>query len=318
MKYDAAKVQELFKKIQDKTATAEELRLFLDMTAATDPRQLMPYEEWEQSTARGVPAPLKEKIILAATKKKTPGIQRYIRKWLPYAAAILLLLAVRLFLPIPWGQQPVYLTATANDGEIKRVSLPDSSIIMLNARSSVRYRKDYPAGSREIFLEGEAFFDVRANDKKPFIVHSSNLHTQVLGTSFNIKSYPGEKLLVGVLTGKVKVADQAGKWITLAKGDKVMYDKQTAAFSNYTEDPKNMSSWQHGAINMDNLTLREVAAVLERWYSVKIMLMTPGIENYVLSGSQTNTSLASTLESICFIYHLQYEQQGQIIKIVEQ
>ena len=102
----------------------------------------------------------------------------------------------------------------------------------------------------------------------------------------------------------------------MTKGDQVTYDA-TATFTSIVADPQQMSSWQKGIIDMNNLTLHQVAAILERWYSVKIVLMTPGIGQHILSGTQTNTSLTATLESICFVYNLQYQQEGQIIKIRE-
>lgn len=314
-KYDASDMQELIRKIQEHTATAEELRRFLHMTEKPAADDLLPYTEWQQSQEAPLPPGLKDKVMLAVGQRRVRPLKHYLRKSLPYAAAILLLLGLHRWLPRMGQRQPVWLTAATKDGEIKRITLPDSTTVVLNARSTIRYAPS-PDTIREIFLEGEAFFDVRSNENKPFVVRSGALSTRVLGTAFNVRAYPGETQQLGVISGKIQVSSPEGKILVMTKGDQVLYDA-TATFNTIAADPQQISSWQKGIIDMNNLTLQQVAAVLERWYSVKIVLMTPGIGQHVLSGTQTNTSLTATLESICFVYNLQYEQEGQLIKIRE-
>lgn len=310
-KYDASDMQELIRKIQEHTATAEELRRFLHMTEQPALDDLLPFTEWQQSPQEALPSGLKEKVMQAIPRNRL----RYLRKSWPYAAAVALLLVLHQLLPRIGHQQPALLTAATRDGEIKRITLPDSTTVVLNARSAIRYASS-PDAIREVFLEGEAYFDVRQNQHKPFVVRSGALSTRVLGTTFNIRAYPGETQQLGVVSGKIQVSSPEGKSLVMTKGDQVTYDA-TATFVSITADPLQISSWQKGIIDMNNLTLQQVAAILERWYSVKIILLSPGIGQHVLSGTQTNTSLTATLESICFVYNLQYQQEGQIIKIRE-
>lgn len=314
-KHDATDMQALIRKIQDHTATAEELRRFLHMTEQPAMDELLPYAEWQQTDGEALPPGLKEKVIQAAPQRRTRPLKFYLRKALPYAAAVMLLLALHQLLPRIGQRTPALLTVTSKDGEIKRITLPDSTAVILNARSTIRYAAT-PDTLREVFLEGEAYFDVRANEHKPFVVRSGALSTRVLGTSFNIRAYPGETQQLGVVSGKIQVSSPEGKSVLLGKGDQVTYDA-TASFVSIATAPQRMSSWQNGIIDMNNLTLQQVAAILERWYSVKVILLSPGIGQHVLSGTQTNSSLTATLESICFVYNLQYEQDGQIIKIRE-
>lgn len=311
MKRDADLLQELIDKVQHNTASGDELRLLLQLLEEQDHRTLMPAEEWLQSEPQPLPVGLKSKVIKAAAPKSTTVKRGYFRRWLPYAAMLLVILGVILLWP---RRQPVYTTIAAADGEIKRIALPDSSVVILNARSVIRYSDTYAATSRDIMLYGEAFFEIHP-DKAPFIVHTGNVQTKVLGTSFNVKRYPGEKLMVSVASGKVKVMAPTGKEVVLGKGNKASYDSTTNQFSSFREEPHNMNSWQQGIINMNNLTLAEVTTVLERWYSVRIVLDAPETGQHVLSGQQANTSLESVLESVCFIYHLQYHRQGNIIRI---
>ncbi|MBC9930516.1 FecR family protein [Chitinophaga qingshengii] len=314
-KHDATDLQALIRKIQEHTATAEELRRFLHMTEQPAMDELLPYGEWQQTDGEALPPGLKEKVIQAAPQRRMRLLKSYLRKTLPYAAAVMLLLALHQLLPRIGQRTPALLTVTSKDGEIKRITLPDSTTVILNARSTIRYAAT-PDTLREVFLEGEAYFDVRANEHKPFVVRSGALSTRVLGTSFNVRAYPGETQQLGVVSGKIQVSSPEGKSVLLGKGDQVTYDA-AASFVSIATDPQQMSNWQNGIIDMNNLTLQQVAAILERWYSVKVILLSPGIGQHVLSGTQTNSSLTATLESICFVYNLQYEQDGQIIKIRE-
>ena len=304
-----ASLQELIDKVHANTASEEELQLLLELL---DQPMLMPYDEWLQGSQSPVSQALISKVIEAATGNSTPVIFRYMRRWLPYAAIVLIALGIFYWWP---SHQPTYITVATKDGEIKRVMLPDSSVAILNARSSIRYKTGTGADGRQLQLNGEAFFDIHPDEHAPFIVQTGEVRTQVLGTSFNIKYFPAENLAVGVLTGKVKVVADEDKFIVLERGDKVILDHRTREFSSHTEDPQKMNAWQQGIINMDNLTLSEVATILDRWYSVKIILESPGIGHHRLSGSQANTSLESVLESICFVYHLSYAQEGNIIHI---
>lgn len=315
MRSDAGLLQELMKKVQQNNATPEELRLLLQLLDEKRPHHVMPYEEWLQSDPQQLSPGMKQRIMKAAIHKPSIGIQHYVRRWLPYAAVILMLLAIRFFLPGPWRHQPVYTAVAARDGEIKRIVLPDSSVVTLNARSEIRFQQAGKSSSREVFLDGEAFFDIHPDNSKPFIVHTDGMQTQVLGTSFNVKYYPGEKLMVGVLTGKVKVTAAAGKSVVLQRGEKAIYNSSAGAFTSIKEEPQEMTAWQQGIINMNNLTLEEVATVLERWYSVKISLESPGIAKHILSGSQNNTSLEAALNAICFVYNLDYRREGNTIHI---
>ncbi|MDR6568430.1 FecR domain-containing protein [Chitinophaga ginsengisegetis] len=312
MKPDAGLLQELIEKVQHNTASQEELRLLLQLLEENNHGELMPVEEWFQSELQPLSAGLKNKVVNTALQKNRLVKRGYFRRWLPYAAMLLVLPGLLMLWP---RHEPRYTTIAARDGEIKRVVLPDSSVVILNARSVIRYNETYKSVSRDVILDGEAFFEIHPDRKIPFVVHTGNVRTQVLGTSFNVKHYPGEKLMVSVATGKVKVVAPEGKQVVLEKGSKVSYDSAGTAFTSFTEEPHKMNSWQQGIINMDNLTLGEVTTILERWYSVRIILETPQMGKHVLSGLQANTSLESVLESICFIYHLQYRREGNIIRM---
>ena len=96
------------------------------------------------------------------------------------------------------------ITQSATKGEIKTLSLPDGSQLILNANSSVTYSTDF-IDNRKLILKGEAYFKVVKNPSSPFIVKTEQFETKVLGTSFTIKAYKNHPNQISVLTGKVEV-----------------------------------------------------------------------------------------------------------------
>jgi ferric-dicitrate binding protein FerR (iron transport regulator) len=312
---DPTSLDELFHKVNTHTASASELVLFLRLLE--DPaiqERWTRFQEWEQAPEQALPEGLRDRLVLPSSAKEpftTPRKPLY-RRILPYAAAAALVLLVKLFLPRAEG--PYLLTAVTGDGEIRTILLPDSTRVKLNARSNLRYSENAATGERIAELEGQGFFIVRNDAARPFVVKSGLLKTHVLGTSFDVRAYPGVTPMISVVSGKVKVSDNTGQSVLLSKGRRATYDEHADRFSSFAENPAHMSAWQQKLIDMQGLSLREVCSLLETGYGVTIDLE-PGIENYALSGHQANTSLQSTLESICFIFNLRFEQKGKTIYI---
>ncbi|MGA0555682.1 FecR family protein [Larkinella sp. VNQ87] len=140
-------------------------------------------------------------------------------KWLAAAAVVGLLIWWRfdgIMLPVGRTDQPQASQETRQDswklvrngtGQAMVVILPDNSSVLLSSGSQLRFRKTMNAGVREVFLEGEGFFEVTKNPARPFIVHAPNLTTKVLGTSFQVRSFDKESAaFVRVKTGKVAVS----------------------------------------------------------------------------------------------------------------
>ncbi len=231
-----------------------------------------------------------------------------------YAAAAALLLAFITIASIFWFR-PADLTIYTGHGEIRQLTLPDGSVVTLNALSSIRYNSSGSDGRRTVHLDGQAFFDVRQDATSPFVVISSGLQTEVLGTSFDLRAYPGARPFIGVASGKVRVKDTGGRYVILEKGQQAIYDARARNFTRLDANPSDMSTWQHGIISLDGLTLQDVCADLERWYGVKIILDAPGIGEYQLTGRQEVKSLESCLDAICFIFHLQYTYKDNTVRI---
>jgi ferric-dicitrate binding protein FerR (iron transport regulator) len=194
--------------------------------------------------------------------------RRQIRTFWAAAASILLLLGITLL----WQQYPVQKASLAimterltGTGHTLQIQLEDGTIVWLNAGSKLRYPAAFAADKREVFIEGEAYLEVSQDAKRPFLVHTGDVITRVLGTSFNVTTYPKE-VEVTVLTGKVSLGNtllSPGQQAACNQDGKVM------AFHE-NMDARETIRWKEHKMIYDSKRLSQVAASLERWYGIKI------------------------------------------------
>ena len=238
-------------------------------------------------------------------------------RWLPRAAAILALtisLGWLLFSPPASKKQAVTLHTVTQTSSRKTITLTDGSIITLNSLSELKYPEHFDGNTREVFLAGEAFFNIKHDAKKPFIVHAGKLAVQVLGTSFNINSYTDSLTQVTVASGKVGVLmpnyPQASM---LLPGEQLSYAQGT--FVQHDVDAEDFSNWQKGTLTFKNERLDVICKRLERWYGVKISILTPALANKKLSLKQHNESLNTVLKLLGVAGGFKYSLTEQIVKI---
>lgn len=172
-------------------------------------------------------------------------------------------------------------------GENLRILLPDSSRVILNGNSILRYAKDWSQhGTREVWVEGEAFFDVihTVNDQR-FVVHTGHgENVQVLGTRFNVKIRRG-KTEVMLERGKVRfeVSHLFGnETVYLAPGELVSLED--SRLSKKTVNPLQYSGWTYHKLYFDHTELSEVVEMLEDTYGLKIVMKEPTLAHRKLSG----------------------------------
>jgi ferric-dicitrate binding protein FerR (iron transport regulator) len=166
---------------------------------------------------------------------------------------------------------PALTRKVTERSEYKYLLLPDSTQVWLNAASSLEYPSQFEKDKREVFLSGEAWFDVKHADKQPFIIHTGKVSTRVLGTAFNIKAYPGrENITVSVSRGKVQVNYEEKEVAVLTKGQQV----KVSNTGNHVVEKKAIAAqaaaWQQGNLEYDDETLGDIIADLERIYDVTI------------------------------------------------
>jgi len=232
-------------------------------------------------------------------------------KYLKVAAVILpFIIATVLFLffrDMPIKEQEisqVHIEKQIPRGEKRTVFLPDGSKVKLNAESKISYLKPFDEHQRIVRLEGEAFFEVRPDKARPFIVRSGNLNTKVLGTSFNIKAYPGgQHILVAVKTGLVSVENKNQKLVNSQNKSILLTPMEMATYSEATNktsvtgfDPDKVLAWKDGTLYFENATMEEFIAKVERWYGVEFMLNRTNPVVKGITGTFTDQSLEEILE----------------------
>lgn len=161
--------------------------------------------------------------------------------------------------------------ATGN-GQKRTVVLEDGSLVTLNGNSSVSFSMQ--KNRREVTLDGEAYFDVAHDSGRPFFVKTSQIEIRVLGTVFNVKSYPFEDQVEATLVeGKVRVKNLGRQEddIELKPSEGVIFHKKTASFSKTGTEPEISTSWRSGNLFFEDEPARVIFSELEKWYKVKII-----------------------------------------------
>lgn len=241
------------------------------------------------------------------------------RLWLHAAAAasILVILSVGINYYIYKNNGKARLAYTEKTVPVKRtevVLLEDGSKITLNAGSSLRYPQSFNGPTREVYLDGEGLFEVAHDAHKPFIVHSGQLKTQVLGTTFNISAYPGaEKMEVTVISGKVTVEETVSKRTALLlPNQRVVFNTNNNRFTtNALPTIEPTLAWQQGRIGFDDASLSEVAAQFYRRYGIRVILENPRLAECRISIVLNNDSVDNLLKTITSLTNSNYKYHGK-------
>ncbi len=184
-----------------------------------------------------------------------------------------------------------------NAGMRSSIVLSDGSKIWLNADSRLDYPKIFEGKTREVYLSGEAFFEVTKNPSHPFIIHLDNGTVKVLGTSFNIKAYKDSRTIeTSVATGRVafipaKKNERVKKDTTFLTRDvKAIYTIATGQISTLATKSDDDKAWTNGKLIFRALTFGQIAIELERAFGKKVVFTDKDVKNYRLTGSFENNS----------------------------
>jgi hypothetical protein len=165
-------------------------------------------------------------------------------------------------------------------GNRSKINLSDGTTVWLNAGSRLIYPSKFVDKTREIYLVGEAFFDVAENDEKPFIVKTSNLSVKVLGTQFNISAYPEDNSIQTVLTkGSVEIlkadAELFEKGVFLKPGQMAYWNKKSNETKILNVDVNHYTLWTEGIFSFSNTDLNRIVKKLERYYNIRFNYADP-------------------------------------------
>jgi transmembrane sensor len=200
-------------------------------------------------------------------------------RWMAYAAAILVLLGAAFLLHQPVDRtnkvlpNRAGLKPVARPGLRKWIKLPDGTSVQLNVDSKLDYPETFDGKTnREVTLSGEAYFDVKHDLKHPFVIHTGNLKTTVLGTAFNISAYPSAKTItVTVTRGKVMVQDGSKTLGVLIPNQQITWNAGNAIAQKHVVNAEEEVAWKSQDLIMDDVSLQEAADMIASRYKVRVI-----------------------------------------------
>jgi ferric-dicitrate binding protein FerR (iron transport regulator) len=211
-----------------------------------------------------------------------------------------------------------YTITTVPKGQKMKLTLSDGSTVMLNAGSRIRYPEKFNRETRSVtLLDGEAFFDVKHNDEKPFVVETPGTQTQVLGTAFNIQAYQEFKeVKVTVLRGKVAVKETGEhKPVLLLPDEQVIVNTITGYQSKKHINANESIGWLQGKFLFRNETLMNVALILQNSYNVKIEFKEESTKEIRFTANFNSTdSLEKILFAIAKANGITYSIKDKIVQ----
>lgn len=206
-----------------------------------------------------------------------------------YAAVVLLLIGSTVFFTKYLDQDSFndyeYQTLFVPAGQRAKLTLPDGSTVWLNAQSTLKYPARFNGKKRTVELVGEAYFDIAQNKKKPFVVTTQNVEMEVLGTEFNVYSYPETGYVqTDLIEGALKVSDITSRQlsVTLKPNEQATFKDGKiyvgeSAYSDYF-------LWKDGIYTFENESLLDILEKLQLYYDVKIVVEDPGIFDVPYTG----------------------------------
>lgn len=253
--------------------------------------------------------------------KKTIHLKPWFLKLAAAAVIIGVCVTGFLFLRNHPGNEPAPLYAAHKQKSNLFIVLPDGSRVILSYGSKLSYASSFDGlAKRDVYLEGQAFFDIRHNDLKPFIVHTGKLETIVLGTAFNVKALKDDKTItVTVTRGRVKVSEPNKILGIIIPNQQIIYNTQKSNSVQNTIDAKIYTGWSaQSDLHFENVTVAEAAKIIEGRFNVKILFSDQLVKSkHFTSTFGKSASLEQELKSICIFNDAvySYDKEKAIITI---
>jgi len=289
----------------------EDLDPFLN--GLDDPKML---EAYNAALKGNFEKSLRKNKNFVITSKKEPFIRRIGDYWMQIAATLFLLItfgfSINSYLLNPSDQPPSHYTTAF--GEQKNIFLPDGTEVNLNVASSLKQEAFDNQDRRKVSLNGEAFFQVAKDEAYPFEITTQNVKVLVLGTAFNISSYPEDELItIAVTEGTVKVSLEMGEFNideNLTVGQRILIDKNgnTYQVMDYDEPVY----WKDQILNFQHTEFTQVINSLERWYGVDLEVKDTTLYELKLNGEFKDKTIDEVISAIGFISNKDSENKDLI------
>lgn len=213
------------------------------------------------------------------------NIRKLFGKITSYAAAIIMLIGGTYITSTKLNEVEIretFNTLYVPVGQRANITLSDGTNVWVNANSSIVYPSAFTSGERRITLVGEAFFQVAKDSENPFIVSTKDIEVNVLGTTFNVNSYPQDKQsVVCLIEGSVEVSVGKEKYI-LTLGEQLINTDGVVTLSNFYDE--NNFSWKDGIYTFEQVPLFQIVHKLELYYGVKIDIEKSSLSEVLFTG----------------------------------
>jgi transmembrane sensor len=268
---------------------------------------------------------IRQKLLANTTRKPVK-----IGWWIAAAASVALVLGV-LWINSPehhpyfpslgavWSNDDEGFAVSNTSRKPQRLTLEDGSVVILQPNSRISYPDHFGERKRMVYLHGEAFFQVKRDVTKPFIVSTGNLATQVLGTSFNVKSYDAAgSIEVQVATGRVSVYETSNaktsskNGFILTPNQKVVFDKDSRKMElGIVRNPVAVKPAESRLrFEFAETPATDVLAMLEKTYGIDIVVEGDVLRNCLFTGDLNDLPMFDQLDLICRAANVEYERRG--------
>ena len=240
-------------------------------------------------------------------------------KWGRWAAAVLVLAAtsvssIYLYKGSVESVEALLCEMVVPLGSQTKLRLPDSTVVVLNSGSVLKYAATFGQKERNVYLSGEGYFEVSKDKEKVFSVQTGDAKVRVTGTVFNVRSYPDDKETeVALIDGGVEVS-VGEKSVTLKPNERALYDRQSGRLERSEYDTNKSALWTTGKLSFVNASFREMLKEIERKYNVKIHVESEKVEDEFFSGTiNADMTLQEVFNFIDVDKKYRFESSGNTI-----
>lgn len=219
---------------------------------------------------------------------------------------------------ITYLQPEIYLTLEAPYGEKSKITLPDNTVIWLNAGSKLQYSNKFDTNNRRVKLEGEGYFEVTKHEGKQFTVVTSAYNVIVKGTKFDVSAYPDDEYFTTTLIeGSVELLHE-GQVLKMEPGESIRLNVVSDHFTRARVNAQQAKVWSENKLEFDHITLKELVAKLSRRYDVRIELESEQLGNRAFHISLRNQeTIGEVMKALQKIIPITVEHKEEYIYIRE-
>lgn len=209
----------------------------------------------------------------------------------------------------------VYNTIRIPRGAEYKLVLADGSQVWLNAESTITYPVAFQGETREVRLQGEAYFEIAKNKNQPFIVHTTQFDVQVTGTQFNVRAYPGEMESATLAEGGIQL-EKGGKTYTLKPGQQAYLEEEEVQVRKVNLE--SAIAWRYNAFSFEETPLEEIMNELARWYNIHVFYLNPKVkELHFTAWFRRNCTLQEVIDILEKTGKINIELKGKTITVTQ-